>query len=106
MSVKRYSIAVKDGEFRMQKPDDNGPYVTYPDYEKLESECERYRDALLKIQQWAEAYPIEVFPEPDFKQAEIVLKAAGMGITNISASNMRHVLTGVKKIVEGVLKNG
>ncbi len=63
-------------------------------------------DAFRKIQQWASAYPIEVFPEPDLLRARDVLKSAGMTLDAISASNMRHVLTGVNAIVQAVLDTG
>ena len=57
-----------------------------------------------KIDNWAKAYPLEVFPEPDFKKAAEVLKSAGLTLDAISASNMRHVINGVKDIVEQALK--
>jgi hypothetical protein len=59
-------------------------------------------DALERIKQWAEAYPVEVFPEmsnEDWKRADEVLAAAGLSLTQISASNMRHVITKTKQIV-------
>lgn len=55
---------------------------------------------LEKIKTWAEAYPLDVFPEPDFKKAAEVLKQNGMTLDAISASNMRHVLDGIKAIIE------
>jgi hypothetical protein len=61
--------------------------------ERLKKDADRKEDAIYKLRQWALAYPIEVFPEPDFKKAEEVLKAAGIGISSISASAMRHVIT-------------
>lgn len=64
------------------------------------SENERMRDMLQQIADWQNAYPLEVFPEPDFKRAAEVLKDAGMTLDAISASNMRHVLSGIKKIVD------
>ena len=57
-------------------------------------------DKLAKIRAWIDAYPLEVFPEPDFKKAARVLKAYGMTLDAISASNMRHVLQGVKQIID------
>ena len=57
-----------------------------------------------QIQIWANAYPLEIFPKPDLIKAREVLKAAGMTLDSISADNMRHVLNGVKDIVEQVLK--
>jgi hypothetical protein len=71
--------------------------------EKLELENEKLREALHKIKSWAEAYPIEVFPEPDFELARKLLNAEGITLDAISASNMRHVLKGVKNIIGGVL---
>ena len=64
-------------------------------------------DALLtgieKIIQWSEAYPLDVFPEPDFDKARKLLKDGGMTIDGISASNMRHVITEVAKIAKAAL---
>ena len=65
---------------------------------------ERYEAALLRIQNWAKAYPVKAFPKPDLKKAHEVLKAAGMTLDSISADSMRHVLDGIKDIVEQALK--
>jgi hypothetical protein len=40
-----------------------------------------------------------VFPEPDWAKAARVLKENGMTLDAISASNMRHVLDGVRRII-------
>ena len=29
--------------------------------------AEKYEEALERIVQWSEAYPLDIFPEPDFK---------------------------------------
>jgi hypothetical protein len=71
------------------------------DWQKENSD---HYDALIKIQQWANAYPLEVFPEPDFKKTAQVLKENGMTIDAISASNMRHVLSGIKDIVADAIR--
>mgnify|MGYP001582756053 CR=1 FL=1 len=70
---------------------------------QLEAENKRKTDALVKIQNWANAYPLKVFPKPDLKKAHEVLKAAGMSLDAISADNMRHVLDRVKEYVEQAL---
>ena len=57
-------------------------------------------DRLRKIKTWCDAYPLEVFPEPDLKKAHKVLKENGMTLDAISAHNMRHVLSGIKYIIE------
>ena len=56
-------------------------------------------DKLDKILQWCKAYPLSVFPEPDFAKARALLEAGGMTLDAISASNMRHVLQGIEKII-------
>ena len=60
-------------------------------------------DALQEIKQWGEAYPLEVFPEPDFVKARELLKAGGQTLDAISAHNMRHVVTRVSEIVRKAL---
>lgn len=74
------------------------------DTEKLEEEIERLRDVLVRIKKWQEAYPCDIFPEPDFKRVHEILLAAGLTLDAISASNMRHVLNGIKEIVDDVLE--
>jgi len=64
------------------------------------SELEELQDKMHKIKTWINAYPLSVFPEPDFKKAHKVLKQHGMTLDSISASNMRHVLNGIKEIIE------
>jgi hypothetical protein len=65
---------------------------------------ERLEHALRDIVKWAEAYPLEVFPEPDLKRAHEVLKAHGMTLDAISAYAMRHVLKGARRIAVEALK--
>lgn len=60
---------------------------------------DKLETALERIDTWAKAYPLEVFPKPDLKKAAEVLKASGMTLDAISADAMRHVLDGIKEIV-------
>lgn len=55
----------------------------------------RMQDALRRILQWSEAYPVAVFPEPDWARAAEVLDAAGLSLDAISASCIRRVLNEV-----------
>lgn len=64
---------------------------------------EELEEALHKIKSWSEAYPLSVFPEPDFEKAAKLLEAGGMTLDSISASNMRHVVEGVGKIAREAL---
>ncbi len=66
----------------------------------LETQVEQLKEALGKIEQWVKAYPLSVFPEPDFTKAHLILKEHNISLDSISASNMRHVLKGVSGIVK------
>lgn len=67
-------------------------------------EREHYDDLFADIKGWCEAYPIAVFPEPDFKKAHEVLKANGMTLDAISASNMKHVITQVQNMIDAAIR--
>ena len=58
------------------------------------------QDKLHQIKMWIDAYPLKIFPEPDFEKAAKVLKDNGMTLDAISASNTRHVLNGIRDIIE------
>ena len=60
-------------------------------------------EALTRIQQWSEAYPLDIFPEPDLKKARELLKAGGITLDAISAHCMRHCVEGVGKIAREAL---
>lgn len=86
----------------------------YKDYENCscyicsywKKRIEELESALERIKSWSMAYPLKVFPEPDFKKVARVLKDAGLSLDAVSASNMRHVIEGVKDITEQALKGG
>jgi len=60
-------------------------------------------DALQRIVQWSEAYPLDIFPKPDYAKARQLLEAGGMTLDAISADCMRHVVEGVGKIAREAL---
>jgi hypothetical protein len=64
---------------------------------------EDLEDALHDVVRWADAYPLDIFPEPDLKKAHELLKAGGMTLDAVSASAMRHCLSGVRKIAADAL---
>ena len=57
------------------------------------------QEVIDKIEQWSRAYSTDVFPEPDFEKVHAALKAAGISIDSVSASNMRHVITKVWEMI-------
>lgn len=60
-------------------------------------------EALQKIVQWSEAYPNDIFPEPDWERARKLLEAGGITMDAVSAHCMRHVIEGVGKIARSAL---
>jgi len=75
-------------------------WCSLPDNTQKSLHLEKLQDKLHQIKVWIDAYPLTIFPEPDFKKADRVLKKNGMALDSISASNMRHVLSGIKNIIE------
>ena len=76
--------------------------------DRLTAENKAKDDVLRKINDWCRAYPLEVFPKPDkeyFAKAHAILKQNELSLTRISADNMRHVLVGIQKIIEGEAKD-
>jgi len=78
---------------------DLGKYYKHK-YKEAQKRIKELETTLHRIDSWAKAYPLKCFPEPDFKKVAEVLKHAGLSLDEVSASNMRHVITQVKKIVE------
>ena len=85
-----------DSEHESECP---GKYI-----DALRAENARLREALEYIQQWAEAYSLEVFPEPDMNRARTLLEAGYMTLDAVSAHNMRWVLDRLKGHVAKVLE--
>lgn len=59
---------------------------------------EALEDCLHKIQNWCKAYPLTIFTEPDWK--EVKEKLGDTLLTQVSGSNMRHVVTGIQAIID------
>lgn len=57
--------------------------------------------AMHQIVQWADAYPLGMFTEPDFEEVKRLLGSALL--SQVSASNMRHVVKGVGEIARKAL---
>lgn len=60
-------------------------------------------DALQKISDWCDAYPLDVFPEPDRESDRKLLGDAEY--TCLNASSMRHVVRSIDGIVKTALAN-
>lgn len=79
-----------------------------PEYANVFADENRLSDlieALSRIESWSKAYPLSVFPEPNFARAQQLLEAGGMTLDNISASAMRHVIEGVGEIARTALRH-
>lgn len=68
-----------------------------------EDEQDKLIEALERIEAWADAYPLDIFPEPDLKLARALLAAGGITLDAVSASMARHVIEGVGKIARNAL---
>lgn len=93
----------------MKKPRDKEALVDrlLQEIEELKAKNKKLRDALRRLSQWLKAYPaypLSVFPEPDFAKVRKALKEYNIALDVVSASNMRHVIKGISDIVEQALK--
>ncbi len=70
----------------------------------LQDRIDELEEAMLHIISWSEAYPLKIFPEPDLKKCAELLNAGGITLDAVSASCMRHVVTGVGKIAKEAMK--
>ena len=71
--------------------------------EELRGEIERLRAVLEQIEAWSRAYPLSVFPKPDYKRVQAVLGAAAMTLDVIRADCMRHVVEEVGRMARVAL---
>ena len=72
-----------------------------------EDRIEELETALRRIVEWADAYPLEIFPavtEEYARRAHEVLTAKGMTLDRLSAHAMRHCLSGVRRIAASALE--
>ena len=67
---------------------------------------ERLEDALQKIAQWSDAYPVDIFIPPNLDRCRELLKAGGESLGAVSGASMRHVIEGVGKIAKEALRDG
>ena len=69
--------------------------------------CEELEEALHRIVQWSEAYPLDVFHEPTSEESKLahkVLKANGLSLDIFSASMARHCVLGIGQIARDALQ--
>jgi hypothetical protein len=65
---------------------------------------ETLEEALQSIVSWSEAYPLDIFPKPDWAKARDLLEAGGITLDAVSAHCMRHVIEGVGNIAREALE--
>lgn len=66
------------------------------------------QEALHKIKQWCDAYPVEVFipvSSEDMKRADQILKDAGINMSAMHGEWARHITSGMSKIVDAYFAN-
>lgn len=78
--------------------DGTGQKFAHPDC-FWRDKAENLETTLQRIKDWCRAYPVDLFPEPDFKKARQALEENGISLDDISASNMRHVLSGIQTLI-------
>ena len=72
--------------------------------QQLMDRVETLEEALQSIVSWSEAYPLDIFPKPDWAKARDLLEAGGITLDAVSAHCMRHVIEGVGNIAREALE--
>lgn len=75
--------------------DHDGPLADAAAFRLLLARDERASTALHTIAAWADAYPVEAFPEVDLDAARAALDAAGLSMGALHAQWARRLLRGV-----------
>jgi hypothetical protein len=94
--------AARSGARRGTHPDN----TMLLDTEEDEHRVEIYEEALYKIVHSADAYPLDVFPEPDFDRARGLLEAGGITLDAVYADAMRRATVGAGAIAREALVRG
>jgi hypothetical protein len=90
--------------------DDDWPQLRFDTVAELDAKdtrIEKLQAALLEIATWAEAYPVEIFPEPDLEGVKQVLIANDMmrEMDRMHSSWARHLVSGIGGIARAALIN-
>ena len=104
--IRITDILDRIADLHKQATTERSHYYVASTLDACTNEIERLREALWRIAQWADAYPLTVFPavtEDYAKRAHEVLTANGMTLDRLSADAMRHVVQGVGKIAKEAL---
>ena len=73
------------------------------DIDKLQAENEKLKEAIELLQNWVKAYPLDMFPEPDLKLARKLLEDGDVNYSALNVYAMRHVINGVRRIIDEAL---
>jgi chromosome segregation ATPase len=68
--------------------------------ETAEERAAALHEKLHHIRQWCDAYPLDIFPEPDFIKARAALAEHGMTLDALSAATARRVLEGIMRLID------
>jgi hypothetical protein len=104
--VLRHQLVIQAGRTRYHGQAPRDDELMVEEITLLRERSSRMEEALRRIAQWSEAYPLPVFPEPDdayYAKAHEVLRDNGMALDRLSAAAMRHVITQVGKIAKDSL---
>ena len=60
-------------------------------------------DVLRQIYNWTQAYPIQLFSEPDMEKANELLRSGGIWMDQVAGHILRHTLDDIAEIAKSVL---
>jgi hypothetical protein len=64
----------------------------------------QYKNVIDRLEQWCNAYPVDIFGDPDYSKVNQVLSEHGITLDSVPADIFRHVLQHVKEIIKPVVQ--
>jgi hypothetical protein len=60
---------------------------------------EKLKKKLEIVENWTLQYPLEIFPDPDYKQVREVLEASGITLDCVTAGIVRRMMANINQVI-------
>ena len=67
-------------------------------------EREKFYEIESQLKTWREAYPLSIFPTPDWEKVRDALEINGLTLDAVSAANIRHAIKIFEEMIEETIR--
>lgn len=68
------------------------------------AEREKSCDLVDQVKIWREAYPLSIFPTPDWERVRDALEINGLTLDAVSAANIRHAIERFEEMIDETIR--